>query len=82
MKETRSLNPETELSDLSEAIEPSETAETDVPMTEEDLQEQYDKLPLWQHVLLVMLFLFGFTAVIMVINFIVDFGAELLRRLF
>ena len=51
-------------------------------LTEDELQEQYNKLPLWQHVLLVILFLFGMAAVVVVIDFIVDFGAELLKRIF
>lgn len=51
-------------------------------ITEEELQEQYRKLPMWQHVLLVILFLFGMAAVVVVIDFIVDFGAELLKRIF
>ncbi|MDD6396310.1 MAG: hypothetical protein PUB37_09065 [Firmicutes bacterium] len=51
-------------------------------LTEDELQEQYNKLPMWQHVLLVILFLFGMAAVVVVIDFIVDFGAELLKRIF
>lgn len=51
-------------------------------LTEDELQEQYNKLPMWQHVLLVILFLFGMAAVVVGIDFIVDFGAELLKRIF
>lgn len=59
-----------------------ETLESDTPMSEEEFKEQYQKLPLWQHVILVILFLFGFTAVIMVINFVVEFLTELLKHIF
>lgn len=55
--------------------------ETPQPMTEEEFKEQYQKLPLWQHVVLAILFLFGFTAVIMVIDFVVELFTELLQHM-
>lgn len=59
-----------------------DTGEANEPMTQEEFKEQYQKLPLWQHVLLGILFLFGFTAVIMLIDFVVEFAAELLKHIF
>lgn len=51
-------------------------------MTEEELSEEYQKLPLWQQVILVLLLLFGLITVIIGIDFIVDFFTELLKRIF
>lgn len=62
-------------------ITPEEECETDTAVTEEEWKAQYEKLPMWQHLILVILCLFGMTAVIMLINFVVDLGAELLRRM-
>lgn len=46
-----------------------------------ELGEQYSKLPVWKQVVILVLCLGGMTAVIMLINFIVEFGAELIRAL-
>lgn len=52
------------------------------PMTEEEFSEDYQKLPMWQHVILVILFLFGLAAIIISIDFVVDFFTEMLKRIF
>ena len=46
-----------------------------------ELTEQYSRLPVWKQVMILVLCLGGMTAVIMLINFIVEFGAELIRAL-
>lgn len=46
-----------------------------------EFSENYRKLPVWKQVILLVLFLGGMTAVIMLINFIVEFGAELIKAL-
>lgn len=51
-------------------------------ITEDELKEQYKSLPMWQHIVLVILFLFGMTAVIMVIDFVVELITELLSHIF
>lgn len=48
---------------------------------EEEFKEQYQKLPVWKQVILLVLFLGAMTAVIMLINFVVDFSAELIKAL-
>lgn len=55
---------------------------TSEPMTQEEFSEEYQKLPMWQHMILVLLFLFGMAAIIVGIDFIVDFFTELLKRIF
>lgn len=55
---------------------------TSEPMTQEEFSEEYQKLPIWQHMILVLLFLFGMAAIIVGIDFIVDFFTELLKRIF
>lgn len=46
-----------------------------------EFSEYYRKLPVWKQVVLLVLFLGGMTAVIMLINFVVEFGAELIKVL-
>lgn len=50
-------------------------------MTEEEFAAQYRQLPVWQHILLVLLFLFGLAAVILVIDYAVEFVTILLKHL-
>lgn len=58
------------------------TAEPETPSDmESDFSEQYKNLPVWKQVVILILFLGGMTAVIMLINFIVEFGAEFIRAL-
>lgn len=58
------------------------TAEAeDSAVTENEVQEQYKKLPMWQQMLLVILCLFGMAAVVVLIDFVVEFGIELLQRI-
>ncbi len=73
---------EEEIENTAEQEFDSETEADDQAMTEEELQEQYKQLPMWQNVLLVLLFLFGMAAVVVVIDFVVEFGMELLKRIF
>lgn len=73
---------EEEIENTAEQEFDSETEAYDQAMTEEELQEQYKQLPMWQNVLLVLLFLFGMAAVVVVIDFVVEFGMELLKRIF
>ena len=51
-------------------------------MTEEEFKEEYSQLPMWQHVVLVLLFLFLMAAVIVGIDFVVSFFTELLKKIF
>ncbi len=46
-----------------------------------ELTEQYSRLPVWKQVMILVLCLGGMTAVIMLINFVVEFGAELIKAL-
>ena len=46
-----------------------------------EFSENYRKLPVWKQVVLLVLFLGGMTAVIMLIKFVVEFGAELIKAL-
>ena len=59
----------------------TETALQDPSDAENELSENYRKLPAWKQVVLLIIFLGGMTAVIMIINFIVEFGAELIKAL-
>lgn len=52
-----------------------------IGVTQEELSDQYSKLPVWKQAVLLILFLGGMTAVIMLINFIVEFGAEMIKAL-
>lgn len=54
---------------------------TEAPLTEEEFAAQYRQLPVWQHILLVLLFLFGLAAVILVIDYAVEFVTILLKHL-
>ncbi len=67
------------IDEIIEAQEQDEPNSEDIP---QDFQEQVNQLPMWQHILLTVLFLFGMAAVIVVIDFIVEFGAELIKRIF
>ena len=58
-----------------------ENIENGSEMTEEEFRAQYKKLPVWQHVILVILFLFGLTAAIMVIDFVVEFFTEFIKHI-
>ena len=65
--------------------EVEENNETEVgkkTMTEEEFSEEYEKLPAWQHVILVLLFLFGLAAIIVGIDFVIDFITELIKKIF
>lgn len=62
--------------------EASESGEQSAPMTEEEFREQYSKLPMWQHVVLLLLFLFFMAAVVVGIDFVVSFFTELLKKIF
>lgn len=64
-----------------ESRESSETDENNVTDEQAEFSEQYRNLPLWKQAVLLILFLGGMTAVIMLINFIVEFGAELIKAL-
>ncbi len=59
----------------------TETALQDMSDAENEFSESYRKLPAWKQVVLLIIFLGGMTAVIMIINFIVEFGAELIKAL-
>ena len=48
---------------------------------QETFSESYRKLPVWKQVILLALFLGGMTAVIMLINFVVEFGADIIKAL-
>ena len=50
-------------------------------LSEDDYREQYRKLPMWKQVILLVLMLGAMTAVIMLINFVVEFGSELIKAL-
>lgn len=75
---------ETEKKGADDLIEETaaEKPEPAVSDPESEFSEQYKKLPVWKQVVFLVLCLGGMTAVIMIINFIVDFGAELLKALF
>lgn len=64
-----------------ESRESSETDENNVTDEQAEFSEQYRNLPLWKQAVLLILFLGGMTEVIMLINFIVEFGAELIKAL-
>ena len=64
-----------------ESRESSETDENNVTDEQAEFSEQYRNLPLWKQAVLLILFLGVMTAVIMLINFIVEFGAELIKAL-
>lgn len=88
-KEKEIINGNTENDDVlefsaenHEGGEIDENIEVDTMMTEEEFKEQYQKLPMWQHVVLVILFLFGLTAAIMVIDFVVELITELMKHIF
>ena len=53
----------------------------DDSFTEEEFKRQYRDLPVWKQVILLILFLGAMVTVITLINFIVDFGAELIKLL-
>ena len=55
--------------------------EAAIGVTQEELSDQTSKLPVWKQAVLLILFLGGMTAVIMLINFIVEFGAEMIKAL-
>lgn len=63
-----------------ELTQENETATEHV--TEDEFIEECQKLPMWQHVTLVILFLFVLAAIIIGIDFVVDFFTELLKRIF
>ena len=63
------------------AASEEEADERDQPLTEEEFREQYRDLPIWKQVILWVLFLGAMVTVIMLINFVVDFGAELIKIL-
>ena len=61
---------------------PAEEAEPENPSdAQAEFAEQYGKLPVWKQVVMLVLFLGGMTAVIMLINFVVEFGAEIIKAL-
>jgi len=64
-----------------EQVETAEEAEESSKDESEELSEQYKKLPVWKQVVMLVLILGGMTAVIMLINFIVEFGSELIKAL-
>ena len=65
----------------SESVETAEETEVSDKDESEELSERYQKLPVWKQVVLLVLILGGMTAVIMLINFIVEFGSELIKAL-
>lgn len=62
-------------------LEPALTDDAEERMAGEEFKAQYQKLPIWKQVVLLVLFLGAMTAVIMLINFVVDFSAELIKSL-
>ena len=60
---------------------PEEERQAVRPPDEAALRESYSRLPAWKRGILLAVVLGGMTAVIMLINFVVDFGAELIRTL-
>lgn len=64
-----------------EAMQESDTEPETASDAQQEFSENYRKLPVWKQVILLVLFLGGMTAVIMLINFIVEFGAELIKSL-
>ena len=71
-----------EANSAEENEESGEKSERSAPMTEEEFKEEYSQLPMWQHVVLVLLFLFLMAAVIVGIDFVVSFFTELLKKIF
>ncbi len=49
---------------------------------DEEAQEEVKQLPMWQHIILVLLFLLGMAAVVTVIDFVIDLFSELIQRIF
>jgi uncharacterized membrane protein YcjF (UPF0283 family) len=80
-KEKQNANYEEKIQDTENCDVTNEDENDSSHMTEEEFSEQYRKLPTWQHVLLVMLFLFGMAAIIIGIDFIVDFFTELIKHI-
>lgn len=58
-----------------------ETERHDKSFSEEEFQQQYRDLPVWKQVILLVLFLGAMVTVITLINFVVDFAAELIKLL-
>ena len=62
--------------------ESDEKAEIENPSdAQAEFSEQYKQLPVWKQVVILVLFLGGMTAVIMLINFVVEFGSEIIKAL-
>lgn len=80
----KNKNSEEEIENTNEKefVSESESETEESVMTEAEFSEQYKQLPMWQQVLLVILFLFGMAAVVVVIDFVVEFGAKLLKKIF
>ncbi len=64
------------------AVEDSNAEQPSGSDAQEEFKEQYQNLPVWKQVIFLVLCLGGMTAVIMLINFVVDFGAELIKSMF
>ena len=58
-----------------------ETERNDKSPTEEKFRQQYRDLPVWKQVILLVLFLGAMVTVITLINFVVDFGVDLIKLL-
>lgn len=68
--------------DINEQKASENQSEQKPVMTEEELREQYEQLPMWKHVVLLLLVLFAMVAVFMLIDFVVDFLVELAKHIF
>ena len=66
---------------VSESVTEKETEPETPSDAQAEFYEQYKNLPVWKQVVILVLFIGGMTAVIMLINFIVEFGAEIIRAL-
>ncbi len=79
-KQKETYEGEEVLSDKPATLE-EETEKNDESLSEEEFKQQYRDLPVWKQVVLLVLFLGAMVTVITLINFVVDFGAELIKLL-
>lgn len=79
-KQKETYEGEEVLSDKPTTLE-EETEKNDESLSEEEFKQQYRDLPVWKQVVLLVLFLGAMVTVITLINFVVDFGAELIKLL-
>ena len=75
------LNDEVSFNTDGDLSENNAKEEESTGITQEELSDQYTKLPVWKQAVILILCLVGMTAVIMLINFIVEFGAEIIKAL-